>query len=490
MKEIRLPNGVWEYDETTPLGKPGGFGQVFLGKATTDDEVAVKRLHLTAASAAHREMAIAEELVGKDHDHVIRFLDAGEDADSGYYFVVMEKAEMSLEDELVAKGTIEPASVAEILFQAASGLLEVGKLVHRDIKPGNILRHEGRWKLADFGIARFVADATASNTLKGYLSEGFAAPEQWRFERATTASDIYSLGCVGFALLTGHQPYSRDPSDEHQHAPLPAFACSDSRLSGLIKMMVRKQPATRPSIERVLSILGTIKESPPPGQSAAGGILAAAGAQVAERIQAEQAAEEVSKTLANNRRAILDHGFDVLRQSAEELWQKIESAAPAAQRTPQGRQRFSCSLGRGTLVINFANSSNAMEEGLFRQSKWDMVGAAQMLVLQNEPKAGWPSTLWFGKRPGTEDYRWYEIVFMHNAFSGRYGLIEVTDSKDADFALSNMMHSVDVAYGPHSIDDENEDKFHERCQWLLARAATGNLRLPSSLPINGWPPSM
>mgnify|MGYP005856786371 CR=1 FL=1 len=65
MKEIRLPNGVWEYDEATSLGKPGGFGQVFIGRSTTNDEVAVKRLHLTAASAAHREMAIAEELVGK-----------------------------------------------------------------------------------------------------------------------------------------------------------------------------------------------------------------------------------------------------------------------------------------------------------------------------------------------------------------------------------------------------------------------------------------
>jgi len=254
-------------------------------------------------------------------------------------------------------------------------------------------------------------------------------------------------------------------------------------------MMVRKQQATRPSVERVISLLSAIKESPPLEQSGAVGALAAAGAQVADRMQAEQAAEEVKRTLANNRRAILDHGFDVLRQSAEELWSKIELAAPAAQRKQHGHQEFSCSLGRGTLVINFRNSSNVLDEGLFRQSKWDMVGAAQLLVVQNEPKASWPSTLWFAKRPGTEDYRWYEILFW-GPFTGRSGLIEATSPKDVDFALSNVMHSVAVAFGPKLIDDENEVEFHERCQWLLARAANGHLSSPSSLPIGGWPPSM
>lgn len=488
MTKISLPNGVWEYDEAKPLGKAGGFGQVFLGRSASKAELAVKRLHLTAASAAHREMAIAEEMVGKNHDHVIRFLDAGEDADSGFYFVVMEKAEKSLEDELAAKGAIDPAAVTEVLLHAASALLEVGRLVHRDIKPGNLLFHEGRWKLADFGIARFVTEATASNTLKGYLSPGYAAPEQWRFERATTATDIYSLGCVGYALLTGHQPFSNDPSEEHQQAPLPAFACSDSRLSSLIKMMVRKHPDTRPSVERVLSLLGAILSSPSSDQSGAGGALAAAGSQVAERIQAKQAAEEKEKTLANNRRAILNHGFDILRQSAEELWHKIELAAPAAQRKQNGRNEFNFSLGFGSLVLDLGSSSNVLRESAFSRSNWDMVGVARVLVVQSG-NVVWPSSLWFGKRPGTDDYRWYEIM-LWRPLSGLHGFFDATDPKDVDFALSNTMHFVAVAFGPQAIDDENEDEFHERCQWLLARAANGNLRPPSSLPIRNWPPNM
>ena len=76
---IKLPTGVFEFDPTRPLGKRGGFGQVFLGKDPTGKEVAVKKLHLTAADAAHRELRIADELKGRPFEHVVPFIDAGED---------------------------------------------------------------------------------------------------------------------------------------------------------------------------------------------------------------------------------------------------------------------------------------------------------------------------------------------------------------------------------------------------------------------------
>jgi hypothetical protein len=94
--------------------------------------------------------------------------------------------------------------------------------------------------------------------------------------------------------------------------------------------------------------------------------------------------------------------------------------------------------------------------------------------------------LWLGKRPGTEDYRWYEISFFA-PLSDRCGLLEVTSARDADFALSNVMHSYDVAFGPRLIDDEDEADFHERYLGLLARAAVGQLSFPSTLPIRKWP---
>ena len=487
MTEIKLNTGVWEYDETQPLGRPGGFGQVFKGRSKVFPEVAIKRLHLTAAAAAHRELQIAGSLLGRPSDHIIRFLDVGEDADSEQYFIVMAKADYSLEDE-IARGVIFDApSVANILLQAATGLQEAGDVVHRDMKPGNLLFHEGKWKVADFGIARFVDDATASNTLKGYLSPHCAAPEQWRFEHATSAADIYALGCIGYWLLNSSPPFVNDPQQEYQFAPVPSFSCSEVRLSSLINMMLRKTPATRPSPSRVISQLTAIVSKPAASQPSALNALAAAGAQVAEREQANQAAAQSRGTLEQNRKQLLKHGFDVLRQSSECLWEKIAATAPSAQKNGGDyRSRFSCSLGNGVLVINFANSSNMLDQKNFPHSKWDMIGSAQILVVQSNPRTNWPSTLWFAKRPGTEDYRWYEISF-YEPFSGRYGLIELTSEKDVDFAISNVMHSFHVAYGPKLIDDEDESDFHDRYLRLLARAANGQLSFPSSMPIGQWP---
>jgi len=65
MRTIKLPTGTYEYDPRSPLGKAGGFGAVFLGRMATGEEVAVKKLHLTAAAAAYRELTIAQELKGR-----------------------------------------------------------------------------------------------------------------------------------------------------------------------------------------------------------------------------------------------------------------------------------------------------------------------------------------------------------------------------------------------------------------------------------------
>ena len=166
MTTIQLPSGSFQYDPSRPLGPRGGFGQVFAGAASDGELVAVKKLHLSAAEAAHRELEIAKELQGMKFQHVIGFIDAGMDVDTGDYFVVMPCAEYSLEKNFAQNGKLALGPATEILLQIANGLAEVPKLVHRDLKPGNVLWHENRWKIADFGIARFVEEATSSQTLK------------------------------------------------------------------------------------------------------------------------------------------------------------------------------------------------------------------------------------------------------------------------------------------------------------------------------------
>ena len=193
MKTIKLPRGTWRYDPDRRLGDEGGFGTVYAGLGEGDEEVAIKRLHLTAAKAAHRELRIADDLIGQKYLYVIPVLDAGQDAESDDYFVVMARAEGSLQDAIDVGEINGEAEAAAIMENIVRGLQEASGIVHRDLKPANVLFHEEKWKIADFGIARFVEAATSANTLKKELTPYYAAPEQWRGQRATTATDVYAL---------------------------------------------------------------------------------------------------------------------------------------------------------------------------------------------------------------------------------------------------------------------------------------------------------
>src|SRR5436190_24035286 len=101
---IKLLKGVWTYDTKKPLGRPGGFGAVFSGTASSGEPVAVKRLHISAVDAAHRELKIAGELADRLLKHVMPILDAGQDAESDGYYIVMPVGERSLQDVLDSTG--------------------------------------------------------------------------------------------------------------------------------------------------------------------------------------------------------------------------------------------------------------------------------------------------------------------------------------------------------------------------------------------------
>ena len=96
MDTIRLNNGTWQIDLSNPLGGAGGFGEVFFGKGSAGDDVAIKRLKITAGQAAHREMNIGNDLSNRKYNHVVPILDSGLDADSDRYYLVMPVCEQSL----------------------------------------------------------------------------------------------------------------------------------------------------------------------------------------------------------------------------------------------------------------------------------------------------------------------------------------------------------------------------------------------------------
>ncbi len=166
VQTIRLPSGEWEYDDAVPLGKAGGFGEVFRGRGK-DGVVAVKRLNINAVQAAHRELNIGQQLMQRELSHVVPILDAGQDADSDRYFLVMPVCDCSLQDKIDEAGDgLDISVVKNVVTAIISGLQEVGDITHRDLKTANILLHEGNWKIADFGIAKFVVDSTSLETLR------------------------------------------------------------------------------------------------------------------------------------------------------------------------------------------------------------------------------------------------------------------------------------------------------------------------------------
>ncbi|MEC5129634.1 serine/threonine-protein kinase [Verrucomicrobiales bacterium BCK34] len=486
MTKIKLPNGVWEYDESQPLGAPGGFGQVFAGKSDDHPQVAIKKIHIDAGDAAHREMEVVESLIGANHKHVIPFLDAGEEADSGEYFVVMEKAKKSLQDDLNQGQVFTPQETATILLDAARGLQEASQFVHRDLKPGNLLFRDSRWMIADFGIARFVEISTSSQTLKSCQSDNFAAPEQWRYESATSKTDIYALGCIGFNLLTGSPPYSGDPQDGHLNQPLPTFPCSDRRLTALLKAMLRKPPESRPEISRLIQQLSKVATEQMPTREGVRILLDAAN-HVEEEEAEEEARREAIRAKAERRSALHAEAFQVLQLNVENLSEVVEVNIPKAE-IRRAASDFRIKLGKGELIVNLKGSVSPMDEGQFLHSKWEIIAFSQVLAIQHSPpKFVWPSLLFYGKPFGSEEYRWYEAIFAHSPMTFQTGLVQLNETSDIDFSLSKVEHSSYRIFGPSPIDDEEESSFHERCLWLLAKASTGELRSPAG-QILTWPP--
>jgi len=188
----------------------GGMATVYLAH---DEElgrpVAVKMLpeHLAVDDAFRARFVREARLAGRlSHPNIVRVYDAG-DAE-GRPFIVMEYVPGA---SLAEAGRLPVAGVVDLGVQACAGLQHAhdAGLVHRDVKPANLLvRDDGVLKIADFGIARAAESTrhTQAGTLLG--TAAYLAPEQIAGADATPASDLYSLGAVLYELLTGQPPYS------------------------------------------------------------------------------------------------------------------------------------------------------------------------------------------------------------------------------------------------------------------------------------------
>lgn len=197
----------------------------------------------------------AQILARLQHPNVITVFDSGVDHEDR--FIVMELAEgPTLRELLDAEDRMAPDRAAEIASRLASALgFAHGKaVIHLDVKPSNVLLPpQGGVKLADMGIARLLSPEALTATLSVRGTVRYMSPEQMRGDPVDPRTDLYSLGCVLFEMLTGRTPFEGDLaalSYAHQHTPAPRVRSIDptvpAAMDELVAALLEKLPANRP----------------------------------------------------------------------------------------------------------------------------------------------------------------------------------------------------------------------------------------------------
>ncbi len=193
----------------------GGMAEVYAAQdLTLGREVAVKLLldrFLDDESFTRRFQDEARHVARLNHRNLVAVYDTGKDHDQPY--IVMELVEGRSLQEAIAAGGLTEDRALEIVADVCNALEYAHDrgLIHRDIKPGNILlADDGTVKVTDFGIARAVDNETVTRTAAVLGTAAYLSPEQAQGMDVDPRSDLYSLGVVLYEALTGHQPFSGD----------------------------------------------------------------------------------------------------------------------------------------------------------------------------------------------------------------------------------------------------------------------------------------
>jgi hypothetical protein len=254
----RLISG--RYRLIAPLGE-GGMATIWRAvDEQLDREVAVKILRPQFSSDpgfAARFKQEARSAGGLSHPNIVSVYDYGTDGADGEQYIVMELVDgRDLSTILRDRGSLSMDDSVRIAIGVASALEVAHRkgIVHRDVKPGNILITDGGdVKVTDFGIARAVSEASMTVTGTTLGSVHYFSPEQARGDEVTGASDVYSLGIVLFEMLTGRRPFEADTAaavalkrlNEDPPTPTAIGRPQPAGLEAIVMRALAREPAGR-----------------------------------------------------------------------------------------------------------------------------------------------------------------------------------------------------------------------------------------------------
>lgn len=534
---LHLDRQEWLAGE--PLGE-GGFGQVFAARSAAGDAAALKLI--PKAPGAEREL-LFEDLAGARN--VVPIIDRGETEDS--WVLVMPRAERSLRQHLMeAAGPLQTADAVTILSDITAALVDLdGRVVHRDLKPENVLLLDGRWCLSDFGIARYAEATTAPDTRKYAWTKPYAAPEQWRVERATSAADVYALGVIAYELLAGSRPFAGpDFREQHLHNTPSSLPRIPSTLDALVQECLYKAWQARPRPVNLSARLAQIAQS----QASSGGLAKLTEVHRAEVSRRGETArlESASRSEAERRDALFQAANQGLSRITDALREAITEHAPTAQ-VQQEHDRWAIRLNGADLQFTPPTKNPAGLWGLPRPGRIDVIAYASLtltvpksrtsgldnLIGRSHSYKGRSHSLWFCDAKEAGQYQWFETAFMRSASGvdpniryrpnpylqreriypeveggiiaprhggqvedlklgrltfeeeirrGDYAPFSLDPGPESAQALSAGMHRFQVAW-PFTVVSIGElDEFIDRWAGWLADAAQGRLQHPSELP--------
>ena len=275
------------YDIVRPLGS-GGMGEVYLARdRTLGRDVALKVLRSQFANdreSAERFKREATSAAGLSHPSIVQVYDRGDTEDGSSYIAMEYVPGGTLKERIVAEGPLDARLAAGYGYQVAEalGTAHAKGVVHRDIKPQNVLiTASGGAKVGDFGIARAASAAGVAQTKTGAVmgTAGYMSPEQALGEPATPESDLYSLGVVLYEAVTGTLPFTADNpvavSMKHvNEAPRPPRdlnpAVPDGMNAVIMKLLAKNPEDRYPGAEALAEDLWQVRSGLPVAAAAVG----------------------------------------------------------------------------------------------------------------------------------------------------------------------------------------------------------------------------